>query len=77
MTKYEKVLQDFPIGTKVEVTTDLPAWDPHPGYPARKVVCGHDRYRDSDDDPIICVALVSITAATIGWFWRKDIKRVK
>jgi hypothetical protein len=66
MTPYKAAKKKFPLGTKVEVKTDMPEWNP--GYPCDKVVCGHERYRDSDDDPLVCVALVSLSDARAGWF---------
>ena len=63
---FEAALRKFPVGTKVEVRTPRPEWNP--GYPCNKVVCGHVRYRDSDDDPMVCVCLVSITGCVAGRF---------
>ena len=66
MTAFKAAKKKFPVGTKVEVRSDMPEWNP--GYPCDKVVCGHVRFRDSDDDPLVCVAMVSITDARAGWF---------
>lgn len=66
--------REFPVGCKVEVTTERPEWNP--GYPCDKVVCGHVRFRDSEDFPMICVTLVSYAGAHAGWFSPDNLKRV-
>lgn len=66
MTAFEAAKRRFPVGCKVEVRSPQPEWNP--GYPCDKIVCGHVKYRDSAEDPMICVCLVSITDARAGWF---------
>ena len=74
MTPFEEAVRDYPIGTKVD-----PVWSANYAWhedPSDRVVCGYEKYRDSDDDPIICVALVSLVGATAGWFRPEELKRV-
>ena len=75
MTPFEKAQQKFPVGSKVNVPANNPPWGDYPQ--CDKVVCGHLRFRDSEDDPIICVCLVSTTGAQAGWFYPKELKKVK
>jgi len=63
-TPFEAAVQDFPVGTKVEVQTDRPGWD----GPDDKVVCGHDKSWYGHDGPLICVCLVSAVGPLAGWF---------
>lgn len=72
MTAFEKALMDFPVGTKVDVPKYLSDWD---SPQCNKVVCGHACFRDSEDDPIICVCLVSTHQARAGWFDPKDLRK--
>ena len=77
MTGYEAAKAKFPVGCKVHVDTDRPEWNP--GYDCNKVVCGHVRYRDGEEDPtpMICVTLVSYTGAIAGWFSPESLMRVE
>jgi len=73
-TPFAKSLVDFPVGCKVEVlNTSLEKW--HPGYSCDKVVCGHVRFRDSEDHPMLCVCLVSTSGTHSGWFNPEQLKR--
>jgi len=74
-TAHDAAVEKFPVGCKVRVRTDRPEWNDRPQ--CDQVVCGHVRYRDSDDDPMVCVCLVATTGAVAGWFTPDNMIRAE
>jgi hypothetical protein len=65
-TAYDRTVKTYPVGARVEIIDPTPDW--HTDHPCKFVVAGHVRYRDSDDDPMICVCQVCTAGAKAGWF---------
>lgn len=75
ISPFDRARAEFPVGCKVETNSERPEWssDIH----ADRVVCGYARFRDSEDDPIICVCLLSTQRAFAGWFTPAALKRIR